>query len=288
MTHNELALDLAAHIRRKTGRMVWTDMQLGPSGSPRPDVYSLEPSFKNFRPMAYEVKVTVADYRRDVTSGKWQSYLPFAAGVIFAAPTGLIDKKDLPAGCGLMVRGERGWVTLKAPTLAKIATLPHEAWCKLLIDGVQVELARRHADERPAIESAWQAERKIREKLGEHVEKILRDRLAAESFYERETEQLHKAAQGVSERVRKLEEDIVERARKEAAEILKTRTELALALGLQAHASVAAIQYQAAMQMEALKCDSHIAGLQRALRNIERAFREALTDPALASPSPAP
>lgn len=34
MTHNELAEDLAQHLRGGTGRMVWTDTQLGPSGSP--------------------------------------------------------------------------------------------------------------------------------------------------------------------------------------------------------------------------------------------------------------
>lgn len=70
-THNALADDLASHVRQRTGRIVWTDMQLGPSGSPRPDVYSIEPSFAKFRPLAYEVKVSVADYRRDVAAGKY-------------------------------------------------------------------------------------------------------------------------------------------------------------------------------------------------------------------------
>ena len=95
--HDELARDLAQHLREKSDRLVWTDMQLGPAGSPRPDVYSLPCSFTRFMPIAYECKISVADFRRDVTAGKWTSYMQFAAGVIFAAPAGLVGKDDLPA-----------------------------------------------------------------------------------------------------------------------------------------------------------------------------------------------
>jgi hypothetical protein len=31
--HNDLARDLAEHLRQNTARMVWEDMQLGPSGT---------------------------------------------------------------------------------------------------------------------------------------------------------------------------------------------------------------------------------------------------------------
>ncbi len=39
-THDALREDLAQYVREKTQRMVWTNMQMGPAGSPRPDAYS--------------------------------------------------------------------------------------------------------------------------------------------------------------------------------------------------------------------------------------------------------
>ena len=128
-THDALMNDLAAHLRQNTARMIWTDMQIGPSGSQRPDVYALDKTYNpaKFAPIVYEVKVSVADFRSDVTKGKWQGYMQYASGVIFAAPVGLINKSDLPPGCGLMVRGENGWKRLKGPTLRHLETLPHVA-----------------------------------------------------------------------------------------------------------------------------------------------------------------
>ena len=77
MKHDELADDLAAHLRADR-RMVWTNIQLGPSGSPRPDVYAFFKSYVDPRPMAYECKVSLSDFRADVTAGKWQSYRKFS------------------------------------------------------------------------------------------------------------------------------------------------------------------------------------------------------------------
>lgn len=52
--HDDLAHDLASYLRGMTDRRVWVDMQLGPSGSPRPDVYTIPCSFTRFTPLAYE------------------------------------------------------------------------------------------------------------------------------------------------------------------------------------------------------------------------------------------
>lgn len=83
MDHDELARSLADHLRAPD-RMVWCDLQLGPSGSPRPDVYTIFKSYVRPHPVAYECKVSYADYRGDITSGKWQTYLKYACGVYFA------------------------------------------------------------------------------------------------------------------------------------------------------------------------------------------------------------
>src|SRR5262245_7005098 len=95
LSHDALAESLADHVRGPE-RMVWCDMQLGPGGSPRPDVYAIYKSFVNPAPTAYECKVSTSDFRADVTSGKWKTYLPFASAVYFACEAGLFGKAEVP------------------------------------------------------------------------------------------------------------------------------------------------------------------------------------------------
>lgn len=133
--HDALAADLAGHLFAPE-RMVWRDMQLGPVGSPRPDVYTIAKSFVRPNPTAYECKISVSDFRADVTSGKWQSYLKYASCVIFAAPAGLISAKDIPPMCGLILRHGEVWRLAKKPTICPVQ-IPQLACLKLLIDGVE-------------------------------------------------------------------------------------------------------------------------------------------------------
>ncbi|RRF76873.1 DNA repair protein MmcB-related protein [Klebsiella pneumoniae] len=142
MGHNELAHDLAEHLRRNTARICWEDMQLGPSGTCRPDVYAMAHSYSKFCPIVYEVKVSMSDFRADVTAGKYTKYFKYAGGVVFAVPEGLLKKSDIPDGCGLMVRKESGWHTLKGPTMRQIDNLPRDARIKLLMDGMTREVER--------------------------------------------------------------------------------------------------------------------------------------------------
>jgi hypothetical protein len=141
--HDALGADLAANLRCER-LMVWENVQLGPSGSPRPDVYTIAKSYAHPSPRAYEVKVSVADFRADVTAGKWRSYLNFAESVTFAVPAGLVAVADLPPLTGLTVRGDTGWRTLRRPT-AHVVEIPEDALIKLLIDGVEREGQRHRA-----------------------------------------------------------------------------------------------------------------------------------------------
>lgn len=175
--HDALAHDLAAHLRGMTDRRVWVDMQLGPSGSTRPDVYTIPCSFTRFTPLAYECKVSMSDFRADVTKGKYTDYLGYASGVIFACPSGLLRKDDIPAGAGLMTRGEEGWRTVKAPALSKCPDLPRSLWLKLLMDGERrdherqaymLEHARRDLNE-------YHVQQKLRRQLGEVVAAAVED-----------------------------------------------------------------------------------------------------------------
>lgn len=167
-SHDALAEDLAAHLETPE-RMLWTDMQLGPSGSARPDVYSMRKSYSKPMPVTYEVKVSLSDFRSDITSGKWQKYLDFSTAVVFAVPKGLATKNDIPNGCGLMTRSENGWATVKKPA-RQVVNLPEKVMLKLLIDGI--ERARRP---KPVEWNQWLTDKKIKAQLGEDVSAAVSD-----------------------------------------------------------------------------------------------------------------
>lgn len=153
--HNDLAGDLACHLRGPA-RMVWADIQLGPSGSPRPDVYTLMKSFSKPKPTAYEIKVSRSDFLADVTAGKWMQYLAYAESVTFCAPAGLLKKDEIPATCGFMERGEASWRTVRRASPSPV-TIPQDAMLKLLIDGIgreggaaRMDLGRRYRADKAA------------------------------------------------------------------------------------------------------------------------------------------
>lgn len=175
LSHDELARSLADHLRGEH-RMTWCDVQLGPSGSPRPDVYTINKSFVRPSPLAYECKVSTSDFRGDVTSGKWQSYLRYACGVYFASVVGLLSKELVPEHCGLMLRNASGvWRAAKRATLRPV-TIPQDALLKLLIDGVQREGPRYRA-------RAWSdslALEKFSRRFGEIAARTVCDRVAVE------------------------------------------------------------------------------------------------------------
>jgi hypothetical protein len=173
-THDALAHDLAAHLRGISDRRVWVDMQLGPAASTRPDVYTIPCSFT---PLAYECKVSVSDFRADVTKGKYTDYLAYASGVIFACPAGLLKRDDIPKGAGLMTRGDEGWRVVKAPTLAKCPDLPRSLWLKLVMDGERRDHERQaHMEQHCKRElNEYRAMQKVRAKFGEVIAAAIDD-----------------------------------------------------------------------------------------------------------------
>lgn len=271
--HDELAADLADFLRSKTDRLTWTDMQLGPAGTQRPDVYTLPLSFSRFTPIAYECKVSLADFRSDVTSGKWQGYLRYAAAVIFAAPEGLIGKADIPEGCGLIVRGQAGWRTVKAPTLRPVENLPRDAWIKLLIDGIKREVKRNQ----PEIMSVWASNYRLRESLGNDVSDLPSSRMQAKGRYEDATERLRSAAEDAKKEYNEQMARARDRAEHDAGVIHAARSELAVALGLTPNAGVYEITSAATRAVRALERDAVVADLRRRLDKIREAVAETET-----------
>ncbi|WP_186142199.1 hypothetical protein [Burkholderia gladioli] len=271
-THNALAEDLAAHLRGASDRLVWTDMQLGPAGSPRPDVYSVPCSFARFQPVAYECKISVADFRRDVTAGKWTSYLRFAAGVIFAAPAGLLKKDDIPAGCGLIVRGPDGWRSLKGPTLKNMENLPRDAWVKLIIDGLAREVERQKREGRADVVSEWKLDRRLREKLGDLVADAVRDRLSAERRLHDATEALKTVAKEAEDERQLILSRSRERAQRDATQIDEARAALAQSLGLRADAGAMQISMACHEAARRLNADTEIQRLRHLIERMQMAL----------------
>lgn len=175
LSHDDLARSLADHfLVTQDGPMVWTDMQLGPSGSPRPDVYVIPKTYTALRPMVYEVKVSLSDFRADVTAGKWQSYRPMCSGIYFAFPGDLaIPTADVPSECGIIRRNtETGqWRAVRKPVLRPIDNLPAKVWQKLLIDGVD----RAHKSYRKHSEGEYLMVDRLRKLLGNDVADFVGD-----------------------------------------------------------------------------------------------------------------
>lgn len=197
--------------------MVWYDIQLGPSGSPRPDVYTLQKSFVRPTPMAYEVKVSTSDFRADVTAGKWQSYLTFACGVVFACHAGLLERADVPEHCGLIeLRGER-WRYAKRPTLRPVE-VPERAWLKLLIDGVAREggaaLRRRAWSSMGTFDA-------VRKRHGEHVALAVRNLMAADDVIKDAERQARYAIESADRRAKQITEAAAEKVAPLRAELCR-------------------------------------------------------------------
>ncbi|MCW3522113.1 hypothetical protein K6Y76_33485 [Burkholderia cenocepacia] len=273
--HDDLAKDLAAHLRGASDRLVWTDMQLGPAGSPRPDVYTVPCSFARFQPVAYECKISVADFRRDVTAGKWTSYLRFAAGVIFAAPAGLLKKEDIPAGCGLIVRGPDGWRSLKGPTLKNMENLPRDAWIKLIIDGMARLADQNHEQLRAGRCNEWTLEKKLRARLGDVVADAVRDQLNAERRLKAATERLENLAAEAENERRLILDRAKQHAERDAALIDSARIELARALGLPAGAGAWEIASACKQAVRRVSIDSEVKRLRQQLERIQAAIESA-------------
>lgn len=170
MLHDELAHSLAQHLQNDN-RMVWEDIPAGCAGNVRPDVYTIDKSFTSPNPISYEVKVSMSDFRSDVTKAKWHAYKRFSYGVVFAVPKGLITKNDLPNGCGLITYNGAGiWRTVKKPTLQP-CEIDSDILLKLLMSGYG-RMSRPKLIQ-PRDFAKYKHMDKLRKKFGEDIGKKL-------------------------------------------------------------------------------------------------------------------
>lgn len=259
--HDALAESLAAHLHGPH-RMTWCDLQLGPSGSVRPDVYTIEKSFVRPNPMAYECKVSLSDFRCDVTSGKWQAYLQYASGVYFACEAGLIGKTDVPEMCGLVVLKDGAWRSAKRPTIQPV-TIPQDAFLKLLIDGIEREGAVQRTKK---LADQWVYLTKIKHKFGEVVTKVVSDRVAVETEIESAQRSAKRIVEDAQQRAEQLKQDAAEH-------IGPLRSELCEILGLKPDADRWTLQGAVKRLREAQQ--EHPA--QRKLKRLTMALEHAIS-----------
>lgn len=226
MTHDELQEDLAAHIRGAGDRMVWTNTQLGPSGSPRPDVFTVANSFARFRCDCYEIKVSVSDLRSDVTSGKWQSYRKFGHAVWFAFPRGMVPLDLVPKECGVMLRGE-SWRAARKPVAQVMDTLPRDVWLKLLM----ADFNRGPSPKARRIDE-WTIAAMAGKRFGKEVAQILEDRSSAKRAFEHATARLQAKTAAVYEEIAAADKRVREREAMESQRVDQAMQNLGAFLGL--------------------------------------------------------
>ena len=123
LTHDDLCHDLAEcketiYVNVPLGS-VWSHQLLKAYGRnqketlPRADVLNVRPSFTRFCIDIFEVKHSRADLLSDIRSGKWRSYLPYCNRFYFAIKSGIAKKDDIPEEAGILVRGPKGWTTVR-------------------------------------------------------------------------------------------------------------------------------------------------------------------------------
>lgn len=106
----ELQNDLAEHLR-DVGYLTFTEIDIKGGRGGRADIVAVKPSYANKDCRIYEVKYSRSTFDTDF---KYEKYFDVCHRLYIACPKGLIQKKELPTSVGLIVRGEKGWHTVKA------------------------------------------------------------------------------------------------------------------------------------------------------------------------------
>tara|TARA_A100001201_G_scaffold143757_1_gene147262 strand:- start:14844 stop:15668 length:825 start_codon:yes stop_codon:yes gene_type:complete len=202
--HDELARDLAAVVNNNE-TMAWCDMQLGPAGSPRPDVFTLRKSYTRPEPTIYEIKVAKSDLQKDLAEGKSHKYFDFASRVYFCFPKGLADKADIPKCFGVRIRHENVWRTVRRAVVAETPTLSRNVYMKLLIDGVE----REYRKMRHELAAGMRTEAEARRRLSDDYKKFLVDKGHAENtikWLESQRELLQESKQKIEIEIKAIRE----------------------------------------------------------------------------------
>lgn len=157
--HSALLMDLAEWFHGD--KIVFAEVGVGSrwlrgnadrDGLPVPDVLTFNKSYVHPMPAIYEIKVTRQDFQSDVRSDKWMKYTRICSRFYFATPRGLVKKTEVPQDAGLIVRGENGWTTVKAPKVFKAVDIGQFEMMALLMAGAYTSQMVRSIRERVNLE----------------------------------------------------------------------------------------------------------------------------------------
>ncbi|ADI02578.1 hypothetical protein Slip_1823 [Syntrophothermus lipocalidus DSM 12680] len=107
------------------------------------DVMRVLPSYTRFCVFIYEVKVSRNDFLSDIRSGKWRGYLDHCHRFMFAMPTEIATKDDIPTEAGLIVRGPKGWKIEKSAPFREI-DIPKQTLMSMLFMKQRNSLRQRN------------------------------------------------------------------------------------------------------------------------------------------------
>ncbi len=142
MTHRELCFDLAyakgsQYVEVPLGSVWLTMNELG-----RADVVVIKPSYTKFNLDIYECKVSRSDFLSEIRNEKYKQYLNHCHRFYFAVRKGIADKREIPEGIGLWIRGEKGWKCIK-PAKKRDVKIPEQTLLYLLFYRGRVFNSRR-------------------------------------------------------------------------------------------------------------------------------------------------
>ncbi len=135
----ELADDLARNLQQAGKSLVWTNMPLGSVWHDNPGIADVIAIGKTYSVTVriYEVKISRGDFLGDINRGKYLRYLECCHQFYFATPAGLVQKADLPDGCGLITHSDnKGWHVQKAARRTD-CEVPVNLYLALLMKGYQ-------------------------------------------------------------------------------------------------------------------------------------------------------
>jgi hypothetical protein len=147
-------------------------------GCRRMDAWVLRSTWSPVTTIGYEIKTDRHDFLRD---DKWPEYLPYCHLFYFVCPPKLIDRAEVPEGCGLIYAGKRLYTRVKAPRRAPDAEKLRELMTYVLMSRISVK-ANMHQDDAGDASGYWRAWLERREQndvLGRSVSREFHRRLRA-------------------------------------------------------------------------------------------------------------
>ena len=144
--------------------------------TPRFDLWAMKRSYTKPMTWIYEIKVSRQDFLKD---DKWQSYLPYCTDFYFVAPSGIIDKSEVPEQAGLLLTSKTGnklYCKKKAPH--RNVTIPDSVFKYILMSRTEiVNSTYGNVNNCKDMQSFWQdwlKEKNLKQQLGYHVSRKIR------------------------------------------------------------------------------------------------------------------